>query len=128
MAKHEIVVELSWPAKELSVNSHRHWRVRWKAAKAYRAAAFYRTKSVTAESVPDGSDSVRVQLTYFPPTARHYDEDNLLGRMKSALDGIADALQVNDSCFHYLESAIAEPRKPAGVRVRISFVTTEVVP
>lgn len=40
-----------------------------------------------------------IMLTLHPPTRRNRDRDNGLARCKSLLDGVADALKVNDSRF-----------------------------
>jgi crossover junction endodeoxyribonuclease RusA len=41
-----------------------------------------------------------LRLTFYPPSRRQYDLDNCVAAMKSGLDGVADALQVNDHRFH----------------------------
>ena len=57
-------------------------------------------------------------MVFYPPCRRTRDKDNLLASMKSGLDGLADALAVNDSRFK-VEWTIEE--KLGGmVRVRIS--------
>jgi crossover junction endodeoxyribonuclease RusA len=38
-----------------------------------------------------------VNLTFVPPDKRRRDADNMLAAMKSGLDGLADALGVDDS-------------------------------
>lgn len=40
-----------------------------------------------------------VELTFYPPCKRNRDRDNLLAAMKSGLDGLADAMNVNDRRF-----------------------------
>jgi len=40
-----------------------------------------------------------IRLTMHPPVRRGHDRDNGLSRCKSLLDGIADALRVNDKRF-----------------------------
>ncbi len=40
-----------------------------------------------------------IHLTLHPPVRRRHDRDNGLSRCKALLDGIADALRVNDSRF-----------------------------
>ena len=64
------VVFLPWPPKELSPNASIHW-----AKKAKFKKAFY------------------------PPDKRHRDADNMVAAIKSGLDGLADALMVNDRLF-----------------------------
>lgn len=42
---------------------------------------------------------LRVTLTFCPPDNRHRDLDGMQSNMKHALDGIADAMGVNDRMF-----------------------------
>ena len=46
-------------------------------------------------------------MVFYRPSKRHFDEDNLVARMKSGLDGIADALKIDDKYFK-LTHRIAE--------------------
>lgn len=68
--------------------------------------------------MPDGSIGYR--CTFFPPDRRARDEDNLIASLKSSLDGIAQALRIDDRCFHLLEPAVREPDRPHG-RVEIDL-------
>lgn len=52
------------------------------------------------------------------------DEDNLIASLKSSLDGIAQALRIDDRCFHLLEPAVREPDRPHG-RVEIDLFWRE---
>ena len=61
-------------------------------------------------------------LTFVPPNKRGFDLDNLLARMKSGLDGLADVLGVDDNNWQ-LEIDKAEPNKIGGmVKVRIEVL------
>ena len=39
-------------------------------------------------------------MLFIPPDKRSYDRDNLVARMKSGIDGLADALRINDKRFN----------------------------
>jgi len=66
-----------------------------------------------------------VVLTFSPPDKRRYDDDNLIARCKAYLDGIADALGVDDSRFRLGKPVRAESIKGGNVRVEIVAVETE---
>lgn len=91
------MIILSWPAKELSPNARCHWAIKAKAAKAYRKEAGWAT--IESKEKSDGDGLIYMHLYFYPPDKRRYDEDNLIARMKSGLDGIADGLVVNDCRF-----------------------------
>lgn len=57
-------------------------------------------------------------LVYHPPSRRHFDADNLLARSKSQIDGIADALNMDDNTFTFTFS-VGEPVKGGLVKVTI---------
>lgn len=95
-----LAVTLPWPAKDLSPNARVHWGQKAKAAKLARQTAFALARE--AGLIPRlirNSSKVEVSLGFVPPSRRRYDLDNCLAAMKSSLDGIADALQVDDSRF-----------------------------
>lgn len=97
-----IVVELSWPPKELSPNYRGHWAPIARAKQSYRSAARLLTRSALAKARGYSQfGAVRLSYEFHPPAARAYDRDNLAARMKAATDGIADALNVNDRGFHF---------------------------
>jgi len=66
---------------------------------------------------PDWADA-EIVLIYHPPNRHHYDADNLLARSKSQIDGIADALGVDDNTFTFTFS-VGEPVKGGLVKVTI---------
>lgn len=92
-----MMVTLPWPPKELSPNTRTHWAKLAKAKKAYRATCFWLAKEAKLQAPPSGA--VRVELTFYPPCRRARDKDNLIAMMKAGLDGLADAMQVNDTRF-----------------------------
>lgn len=54
-----------------------------------------------------------VSLTFHPPDARRRDLDNCLASCKAQIDGIADALGVNDSLWQ-IRLSMGEPLRPHG--------------
>lgn len=91
------VIRLAWPHRDSHPNSRVHWSKRAKANKAMRSAAYYLAKA-SGIYVP-GEGEIPLLITFYPPDRRRRDLDGCLSAMKSQLDGIADALKVNDSRF-----------------------------
>ena len=91
------MITLSWPQKELNPNARCHWAIKAKAAKAYRKEAGWAAK-LSGDSV-EGEGVIDLHITFYPPDRRSRDDDNLMAAFKSARDGIADGLGVNDKRF-----------------------------
>jgi len=117
-----LVVELDWPHRDLSPNSRKHWANKAKKAKLARQAAFLLTKQRLAQihlTIARESKQLQIGLAFYPKDKRHYDLDNLIARMKSSLDGIADALCVNDRKFGYGQITLEAAQKPGKVIVTV---------
>ena len=84
------MIELVLPLKTVSeANSHQHWRIRQKRAKAHRNAAVV----IPLHGMP--SLPVVVTLTRLSPGT--LDSDNLPTSLKHVRDGIADRYGVKDN-------------------------------
>lgn len=68
-------------------------------AKCYREAAYWTVKGGYDGPLPDGP--IELDIKFYPPDARRRDLDNMLASIKSGIDGIADALEVNDQRFAF---------------------------
>ena len=111
------MITLPWPSADLSPNSRCHWSKKAKAAKAARQHAGWATKA--AGEVIEGVGSIDLHISFYPPNKRKFDLDGLLSRMKSALDGVADALGVDDNRFT-LRIERCAPIKGGEVRIVIT--------
>lgn len=111
---------LPWPDRALHPNSRGHWSKRAKAAKAARAKACLMAKAAGWGRVawPDGP--LHVWLDGYPTDRRRRDADGLLSSLKPWLDGIADAMQIDDRRFVPHPWVKPEVRKGGEVRVRIT--------
>ena len=95
-----ITIRLPWPPKELSPNARVHWAKKAKKANEYRwfcsikARAGWWTKLNKNASPP-----ISLAITFHPPDRRRRDLDNMLASIKAGIDGIADALGVDDQHF-----------------------------
>ena len=85
---------LPFPPKELSPNARLHWAAKAKVKKAYREACFYEAKLQAVKSMRN--ELLKVHIVFFPPDKRKRDWDNMLAAAKSGLDGLADAIKVDD--------------------------------
>lgn len=90
-------VTLPWPSTALSPNSRTHHMALFRAKKAYRAACVWQAKAQGVKLV--NAEALHVHLTFHKPTRRAMDLDNMLSRMKSGLDGLAEVLGVDDSLW-----------------------------
>jgi crossover junction endodeoxyribonuclease RusA len=106
---------LPWPPRELSPNARVHWAVKSKAAKSYRTLGSYAALLADAKVTWDGV--IHAFITFYPPDKRQRDDDNLIASFKSARDGIADALGVDDKRFRIHPYVSEEVRKGGVVEV-----------
>jgi crossover junction endodeoxyribonuclease RusA len=112
-----IEIVLGWPPSELSPNKRLHWSKVAKFKSLYREACWAMALEQKAGPVPAGN--LHLTLEFVPPDRRSYDRDNLVARMKSGLDGVADALKINDKMFTTLTARVDAERIGGFVRVCI---------
>lgn len=105
---------LPWPPAALSGHAKGGRWGKTSVTKKHRAWANAATLAAGATADGIGGD-IALRITFVPPNRRG-DRTNFANRLKPAIDGIADALGVNDARFlpsyHY-----AEPEKPGRVEV-----------
>lgn len=90
-----VLIRLPWPDKQLSSNARGHWRRKADAVKDYRASAHWLAKLQHPTSDPASI----LRFTFHPPDRRKRDLHNMPHMMKAAIDGIADAMGVDDNKF-----------------------------
>ena len=108
-------IRLPFPPSSLSGHAKGHWRGKAAETKKWRHWAHVATKEARARAPADGDIVVRV--TFVPPDRRS-DRTNFPNRLKPVLDGIADALGVNDRRF-LPQYQFAEPEKPGRLEITI---------
>jgi len=113
----EVRVVLPWPDRMLSPNARVHWSQKAKVVRAARNAAW--ALSLEAK-VPRMSVSARprVEIEFCPPDRRRRDTDNCIASAKASMDGLADALGVDDSRF-ISTYRMADPVKGGAVIVTV---------
>jgi hypothetical protein len=110
------VIVLPFPPASLSGHNTGHWRGKSPVVKQLREHAHDVTWDAKP-SIPDEGD-IHIHIRFVPPNKRG-DRVNFPIRIKPLIDGIADALQVNDSRF--LPSyEFANPEKPGRVEIVVN--------
>jgi Holliday junction resolvase RusA-like endonuclease len=116
------VIELPYPDKVLSPNSRCHWSTKAKAAKKARRngalAAF--VAGFNALTFANYEHRLHFWIDIYAKTKNYPDADNMLSSLKSALDGIADALELNDRRFVPHPFVRDETHKGGKVVIRIT--------
>ena len=112
----EYLIRLSWPARDLSSNSRAHWAKRARAAKDYRTEAWAECKRHQVQPMPGAT----LEFSYSPPDRRRRDAQNMPHALKSAIDGVADAMGCDDHGFRCVfPNRFARPVKGGCVLVHI---------
>lgn len=114
-------VELDFPAPELFPNRSKgkHWGALHKHKTTAREAAYWQTLAVIASIQPFNAPEFLLTITFEMPDKRHRDADNCLAAAKSALDGVASAMQVDDKRFNPLKIIRKPGQKPGKMIVQI---------
>jgi hypothetical protein len=110
-----VLLELPWPPASLSGHAKGKW---WNTSGIVaKHREWARLATMEAKPVAPAEGDIRLSITFYPPDRRG-DRTNYPNRIKPLIDGIADALKVNDKRFlpsyHF-----AEPVKNARVVVEI---------
>jgi crossover junction endodeoxyribonuclease RusA len=113
-----MIINLPWFPAALSPNARQHWAVIAEAKKRYRQACWAMTLEAGRVTIPDGVP-IHVSIDFYPPTNRKYDLDNLLASIKAGLDGVAQALKVDDSRFTL--TICKKPEIRGMIRLTISY-------
>lgn len=91
---------LPFPPASLSGHNEGAWFNKSGPVAKYRADAAFLAKVAAREHgyVPPAAGDISIRFTFIPPDRRS-DRVNMPGRLKPQIDGIADALRVNDARF-----------------------------
>jgi crossover junction endodeoxyribonuclease RusA len=110
-------IRLVWPPSALSGHAKGHWHDRDKAALVKKHRAWAHVATLEARPVVPASGDIALRITFVPPDRRS-DRTNMPNRMKAAIDGIADALRINDRRFDP-SYVFLPPCKPGWVLVEV---------
>jgi crossover junction endodeoxyribonuclease RusA len=98
------MLSFPWYPKELNPNSSCHFHVKAKKKAIYKNECYWLTKMA---NIPK-SDYKELHIIFYKPNKRHMDLDNMLASIKSGLDGMCLALEIDDRCFKKITLEIHE--------------------
>jgi hypothetical protein len=110
---------LPWPDRRLSPNSRGHWATLARSKKKAKQDAYYAALEAGIGKIT--ADSLTVRYSFFPPSHRPYDLDNLVASMKAAADGIAMAVGVDDSKWNIKISPLGSVERNGMVKVGLEW-------
>jgi hypothetical protein len=126
-------IMLPWPDKKLSPNARVHPLALYRAKKKAKGDARLETLAfVSAVQARFGRGwwhscpRLRVSIAATPKDNRRRDEDNLQASLKAALDGIADALGIDDHKFRIEGTRILPSIKNCRPTVQITIQPEEI--
>lgn len=92
-------ITLPFPTAKLSGHNNGGWRTKAPDVKRARALAWATTmEHKTRFSLPGDKADILIEMRFYPPDRRS-DRVNFANRMKPYIDGVAEALGVNDQRF-----------------------------
>lgn len=113
-----VTLDLPFPAKALWPNGRAHWAVKSKAVKAHRNMSCVGALVGGAQRLK--GDRFAIALTVHPKTRNAIDRDNCIAASKAYLDGIADAMGVDDQCFDAPTVTFGEPVKGGAFKITVT--------
>lgn len=108
----EFSIELPFPARVLFPNARPNWHVKAREVKLHRYWSYVATRAANVGEVAP-KDVIEYRITYTPKTNRRRDEDGIISSCKSYLDGVAQALGIDDHIFRH-RGTEALPAKAPG--------------
>ncbi len=114
----EYLIRISWPPEQLRSNAKVRWRKKVDATKAHRTEAYWAGRERGLHKDPD--PNAILSIAYHPPCNRKRDIHNMPTACKALIDGIADAMGVDDNKFDVRwPSKFAEPVKGGCILVHV---------
>ena len=113
------MIVLPFPPAELSGHNSGHWRDHNKLVATLRAEAFHIARKALREAgyVAPAKGDIPLHVRFVPPDNRG-DRWNFMQRAKCQIDGVAEAMNVNDRRFLPI-CTYAEPEKPGRVEIAL---------
>ena len=111
-------IKLPWYSQDLSPNSRKHWAVVSRAKRQHKELARIYARNANVKLPPD-TTRVLLDITYHPPSRRRYDLDNCLASSKAYIDGISQAIGIDDSLFR-INMRMSEDTFDGSIKVVIS--------
>lgn len=116
------MIELPWPDRALHPNARPHWATKAKAVKIARKYGHGITLAAgfNSNTFKGYDGKLHLWIDYYAKTRNYPDADNCLSASKAYLDGIADALGINDRRFVFHPYVKDETVKGGKVCIRIT--------
>jgi crossover junction endodeoxyribonuclease RusA len=115
-------ITLPWPDRDLWTNAKK--RTHWRVVSARTAEARQAARATAASKLcrwPSYGKPTSLQLIFTAPTRRRYDVANALEACKPYIDGVCDAMGIDDSVFTQVCCNRCEPDKArAGVVIVVA--------
>lgn len=112
-------IELPWFNPILMPNKKKHRFVEFRARKAQRIQAHWLTLEQWRED-KQLKPPLMLNIMFYPPDRRSRDKDGCFSAIKGALDGIADALEIDDKHFSYSGIDFGKPVKGGRIIIKIA--------
>ena len=109
-------IELPWPPASLSGHNNGSWYTKDRIIATHRSWAFHATREARVKVPAEGD--IRIHFCFVPPDNRG-DRCNYPNRIKPYIDGIAEALGINDKRFLPSYEFAEKPVKPGRVEVTL---------
>jgi crossover junction endodeoxyribonuclease RusA len=96
-----ILISLPWPATALWQNRRVHWAAKGKATAVARKGACYAAMACNGFYALRNASrgTYRLSFNFYPPDRRKRDLQNMPATQKATIDGIADALGIDDNAL-----------------------------
>jgi crossover junction endodeoxyribonuclease RusA len=118
------VLSAPWPARELSPNARGHWSRAARAKRHQRALWASLAHQAGLGGVRGLGMAWEVHLAFAAPCRRARDLDNLLAACKAGLDGLADAMGVDDRHWR-ISIDRADPAPGGRVEIEVRLLSGE---
>ena len=115
----KLIVNLPWPDRKLVPNARVFWAAKAKEVKRHRRLAFMAALDLQ-EQIPaavraNEEASIYYTISYEPKINRKRDEDGVIAACKSYLDGVSEAIGINDCRFHIRGCEALPAKKPGSI-------------
>lgn len=111
-----MIITFPWPAKELNPNNRSHYQKKAKIKAVQRLECNIITKNTKHAS----RGLTPLKITFHPPDKRRRDLDNLLSSCKGMLDGMAEAMDLDDRYFRPITIDFGDIVKKGEVTIELA--------
>jgi crossover junction endodeoxyribonuclease RusA len=114
-----LTITLPWPYPTLSPNARAHWRRIAEVKKIARRDAYFAAKAARCQTIQ--AEFITARITFFPPDRRARDMDNMVASLKASIDGVAEAIGIDDSKWNLQLAPISDPVKLGRVTIQLEW-------